>query len=121
MSNRTSLLPLSLPALPPSNPRVDVQRPAHLRRLRGDLQEARHVAPLFDTVRAVRNLEIALRLMWEAHAAGVRGGGGRERPHLVSGDVGPISGRSAAGGQARDALEQRLFGMRVETSQVEKV
>ena len=31
--------------------------------------------PLFDTVRAVRNLETSLRLMWEGHVAEVSGRG----------------------------------------------
>ncbi len=39
----------------------------------GAAEQARHWAPLFDTVRAVRNLEMALRLMWEAHLHALAG------------------------------------------------
>ena len=123
----SSLLPSPSSPFSGPPPHFHPQRPTHLRRLRADLQQSRHVAPLFDTVRAVRNLEIALRLMWEAHAAGAEGGGGRERPHLVSGDGGPVSAAAGGGsagraaGAERDALEHRLFSMRVETAHAEKV
>jgi predicted O-linked N-acetylglucosamine transferase (SPINDLY family) len=98
--------------------------PHTLRRLRQSMEEARHTAALFDTVRAVRNLEVALRLMWEAHAAAAAGLRGRPRPHIISRDVGPKSaGRGVAGqagGAGDDALEARLFGMRVDTSKAEQ-
>ena len=106
-----------------------MKRPRQLRRLRLAMQNARHSAPLFDTVRGVRNLEISLRLLWEAHVADTSGSGGRHRPHIIAGDVGPISAtqpylaspRAQQGRAERDALEAKLFAMRVETTDAESV
>ena len=108
-----------------------IKHPARLSRLREAMAQARHTAPLFDTVRAVRNLEASLRLMWDVHAAQAVGVRGRLRPHIVSVDVGPFSAGSMppakrgglaagmAGGRGDEALETKLYGMRVDTSQAE--
>jgi len=50
--------------------------------------------------------------------------GGRERPHIISRDVGPISAVEGGGGGGageREAFEAKLFSMRVETAHAEKV
>ena len=76
------------------------------------LERARSTAPLFDTVRAVRNLEKAVRCMFEAAMQGDRPPG--RRMHVTTVDAG-------VGGSSEPALERRLHGLRVETSTAEEV
>jgi protein O-GlcNAc transferase len=92
--------------------------PLRRRALRRALERARRAAPLFDTVRAVRNLETALRAVWDAHAAAATTGrrrGGKGLFGVVTTDV----GRRADAGRA--ALEARLAGLRVESAAAERV
>jgi len=70
--------------------------------LRNKFAEARHTMPLFDTVKGVRNLEVALRLTLEA----VEG-----RFHVIS--------SHARGGREPD-VEAKLLSLRVDTEQAEK-
>lgn len=83
------------------------------REARQRLERARHTQPLYDTVRAVRNLEVALRCMFEAS----RHGGDRppgKRMHVSTADL-------VKGGASDPGLERKLHGMRVETEKAEQV
>ena len=83
------------------------------RQIRKRLEQARATHPLYDTVRAVRNLEVALRCMFEAsrEAAGRPPG---KNMHIATNDVGK-------GGDYEPELDKKLHGMRVDTSHAEVV
>ncbi|KAJ1489632.1 glycosyl transferase family 41-domain-containing protein [Baffinella frigidus] len=97
--------------------------PACLRRHRRRLEANRWREPLYDTVRAVRNFEVSLQLMWEvSRDAGEAGAGvaeGRRAPHLVSTDTGVGGGAGVWGGPLE--LQAKLHALKVESSSVEKV
>lgn len=76
--------------------------------LRRGLWEARETEALFDTIRGVRNLEVALRLAVEAEGTRFRG----RRFHVVSCEAGGTPRRD-------EALEGRLRGLRVDTAELE--
>jgi predicted O-linked N-acetylglucosamine transferase (SPINDLY family) len=104
--------------------------PRRRRALRRRLERARAAAPLFDTVRAVRNLEAALRAVWDSHAAAAAGTTRAGKTRAGSGRAGPGAGRAYAVATAdvgrradagRAELDAQLARLRVESAAAEKL